>query len=112
MRALSGDEGPPLAHCSTICGSSMNSGTLGSGARYIKWACIFSSGVYPDCKWVRRTASSRFEVVLRSSFQEKLSYTMTIWGLLGEGPVIVRRMLAFMMANAIGRGKVSVMAVA
>ncbi len=44
----------------------------------------------------------------QEDFQETLSYTMALRGLLGEGSITVRRMKAFAAANEMGRGGVSV----
>ncbi len=60
----------------------------------------------PARRRTRRTASALLEVALQSAFQEKCSYTMAVWGLLGE--VTVRRIRAFAVANEMGRGGVSV----
>ncbi len=49
---------------------------------------------------------------MQSAFQERFSYTMTVRGLLGEGSVMVRQMRAFVVASEMGRGGVSVAAVA
>ncbi len=66
-----------------------------------------------DRKQARRTASSRFEVALKSTLQEGLSYTLAVQGLLGGRFVMVRRMRAFKMANEMrGRYWVSVVAAA
>ncbi len=50
----------------------------------------------------RRTASTLLEVVMKSAFQEKCSYTLVVWGLLDGGLVTVRRMRAFAVANQDG----------
>ncbi len=50
-----------------------------------------------DRKRARRTASARFKVAL----QEKVWYTMAIWGHLGRGSVMVRRMRAFAVENEV-----------
>ncbi len=56
----------------------------------------------------RRTASALLDVAMQSAFQEKCSYTMAVWGLLGGGSVAVRQMRAFAVANEMGRGGVAV----
>ncbi len=61
------------------------------------------SGVCPDRRRARRTASALLEVAM-----EKCSYTMVVRGLLDWGLVTVRRMRAFAVANEMGRGGVSV----
>ncbi len=66
----------------------------------------------PSHRRARRTASALLKVALQSAFQEKCSYTMAVRGLLGEGSVTVRRMRAFVVANKMGRGGVSVAVVA
>ncbi len=45
---------------------------------------------------------------MQSAFQEKCSYTMTVRGLLDGGSETMRRMRAFVVANEMGRGGVSV----
>ncbi len=45
---------------------------------------------------------------MQSAFQEKCSYTMAVRGLLDGGWVTMRRMRAFVVANKMGRGGVSV----
>ncbi len=44
----------------------------------------------PARRRARRTASALLEVAMQSSFQEKCSYTMAVWGLLDGGSVTVR----------------------
>ncbi len=61
----------------------------------------------PARRRARRTASVLFEVAMLSAFQEKCSYTMAVRDLLGEGSVTVRRMRAFVVANEMGWGGVS-----
>ncbi len=65
-------------------------------------------GVCPVRRRARRAASALLEVAMQSAFQEKCSYTMAVRGLLGEGSVTVHRMRAFVVANGVGRGSVSV----
>ncbi len=43
--------------------------TVGSAARFNKWAYLLSSGVYPDRKRASRTASARFKVTMHSTLQ-------------------------------------------
>ncbi len=68
----------------------------------------------PARRRARGAASALLEVAMQSAFQEKCSYTMTVRGLLdgGGGSVTVRRMRAFVVANKMGRGGVSVAVVA
>ncbi len=47
---------------------------------------------------------------MQSTFQEKFSYTVAVWGLLDGGSVMVRQMRAFVEASEMGRGGVSVAA--
>ncbi len=65
-------------------------------------------GVCPVRRRARRAASALLEVAMQSAFQEKCSYTMAVRGLLGEGSVTVRRFRAFVVANEMGRGGMSV----
>ncbi len=53
----------------------------------------------PYRRLARGTASARFEVVMQSAFLEKVSYTMAI-----------QSMLAFAVANEMGRERFSVLA--
>ncbi len=46
------------------------------------WAYALRSGVCPDRRRARRTASALLEVAMQSAFQEKCSYTMAVRGLL------------------------------
>ncbi len=62
----------------------------------------------PARRRARRTASALLEVALQSAFQEKCSYTMVVRDLLEGGSVTVRRMWAFVAANEMGWGGVSV----
>ncbi len=62
----------------------------------------------PARRRARRTASALLEVAMQSDFKEKCSYTMAVRVLLDGGSVTVCRMIAFAVANEIGRGGVSV----
>ncbi len=76
------------SHCSSVCGSSLHSGHVGSAAGSSRWAYTLRSRVCPARRRVRRTASALLEVAMQSAFQEKCSYTMTVRGLLdGRGGV-------------------------
>ncbi len=66
----------------------------------------------PARRRARRTASALLEVAMQSAFQEKCSYSMTVRGLLDGGSVTMRRMRAFVVANEMDRGGVSVAVVA
>ncbi len=111
VRTPSGGEGLPkgcrrtsrLRHlcsqCSGVCGSSLHSGHVGSAAGSSRWAYALRSGVCPARRRARKTASTLLGVAMQSAFQEKCSYT---------GSVTLRRMRAFAVANAMGRGGVSV----
>ncbi len=71
-------------HCSqwsTVCGLSFHSWHVGSAAGPKKRANALRSGVWPDLRRARRTASARFVVAMQSAFQEKFSYTMATRGL-------------------------------
>ncbi len=56
----------------------------------------------------RRMASDRLEEAMQSAFQEKVSYTMAVRGLLDGGSMMMRRVRAFVVASAMGRCGVSV----
>ncbi len=99
------------SQCSSVCGSSLHSGHVGSAAGSSRWAYALRIGVCPAHERARRTASALLDLAMPSALQEKCSYTMTVRGLLGEGSVTVRRMRAFALANEMGWGGVS-MAVA
>ncbi len=60
------------------------------------------------CKWVKKTASARFEVDMQSAFQENFSDTMASRGLLGGGSV----MRAFAVTTEMSRGGVLVVSAA
>ncbi len=77
-----------------------------------KWTYALSSGVCPDRRRARRTESARLEVTMLSAFQEKLSYTTAVRGLLGGESVMMRRIRAFVEATEMGRSGVSVVAAA
>ncbi len=107
-RTPSGGEGLPkvccrspsrLGHlssqCSSVCGSSLHSGHVGSASGSRRWAYALRGGLYPARRRARRTASALLEVAMQSAFQEKCSYTMAVRGLLGKGSATVRRMRAF-----------------
>ncbi len=100
------------SQCSSVCGSSLHSGHVGSAAGSTKWAYALRSGVCPARRRARRTTSALLEVAMQAAFQENCSYTMAVWGLLDGGSVTVRRMSAFAEANEMGRGGVSVAAAA
>ncbi len=68
--------------------------------------------VCPARRRASRTASALLEVAMQSAFQEKCSYTMAVRGLLDGGSVTMRRMRAFVVANEMGRGGLSVAVVA
>ncbi len=121
MRTPSGGEGLPqvccrrtsrfghlCSQCSSVCGSSLHSGHVGSAAGSSRCAFALRSGVCPARRRARRTASALLEVATQSAFQEKCSYTMAVRGLLDGGSVTIRRMRAFAVANEMGRGGVSV----
>ncbi len=42
-------------------------------------AYALRSGMFPDRRRARRTASARLEVAMQSAFQAKFSYTMACW---------------------------------
>ncbi len=84
------------SQCSSVCGSSLHSGHVGSAAGSSRWAYALRSGVCPARRRARRTASA---------FLENCSYIMAVWGLLDGGSVTVRRMSAFAEANEMGRGQ-------
>ncbi len=84
VRTPSGGEGLPkvccrrtarLGHlcsqCSSVCGSSLHSGHVGSAAGSSRWAYALRSGVGPARRRARRTASALLEVAMQSAFQEK-----------------------------------------
>ncbi len=55
---------------------------------------------------------SRFEVVVKSTLQKGLSYSLAFQSLLGGRLVMVRRMRAFAVANEMGHDGVLVVAAA
>ncbi len=98
VRTPSGDEGLPkvccrrtsrfghlCSQCSSVCGSSLDSGHVGSAAGTSRWAYALRSGVCPARRRARRTTSALLEVAMQSAFQEKCSYTMAVRGLLDGG---------------------------
>ncbi len=101
-------DGHLCSQCSSVCGSSVYSGHVGSAAGSSNWCNALRSEVCPDCRRARTTASALLGV--QSAFQEKCSYTMAVGGLLDGGSVMVRRMRAIVVVNEIGRGDVSVAA--
>ncbi len=115
VRTPSGGEGQPkvcfrrtsrfvhlCSQCSSVYGSSLHSGHVGSVAGSSKWAYALRSGVCHDRRWSRRTASVRLEAAMQSAFQEKCSYTMAVRGLLDGGSVMVRRVRTFTVSSEAG----------
>ncbi len=88
------------SQCSSVCGSVLHSGHVGSAAGSSKWAYALRSDVCPARRRARITASALLEVAMQSAFQEKCSYTMAVLDLLDCGTVKVRRMKAFTVAAA------------
>ncbi len=73
------------SQCSSVCGSSLHSGHVGSAAGSSRWTDALRSGVYPARRRARRTTPALLEVAMQSAFQEKCSYTMAMRGLLDGG---------------------------
>ncbi len=69
--------------------------------------CAPRTGVCPDSRQSRRTASAQLEVAMQSAFQAKCSHNMAVQGLL-VGSVMMRRMKPFAVENEMVRGRVSV----
>ncbi len=72
----------------------LHNGHVGSAAGSSKWAYALRSGVCPDRRRARGTASALLEVTMQSAFQEKCSYTMAVRGLLDGGSTMMRQMWA------------------
>ncbi len=69
--------------------------------------CTPGTGVCPDRRRARRTASALLEVAMHSAFQAKCSHNMAVRGLLEGGSVMMRRMKPFAVENEMVRGRVS-----
>ncbi len=52
------------SQCSSVCGSFLHSGHVGSGAVSSRWAYALRSGVWPARRRARRTASALLEVAM------------------------------------------------
>ncbi len=72
--------------------------------------CTPGTGVCPDSRRSRRTASAQLEVAMQSAFQAECSHNMAVRGLLEGGSVMMRRMKPFEVENEMVRGRVSVAA--
>ncbi len=96
------------ANFSSVCGSSLYNGHVGSAAGSSKWTYALRGGVCPDRRRARRTVPALLEVAMQSAFQEKYWYTRAFRGLLDGGSVTVLWIRAFAMANEKGRGGVLV----
>ncbi len=73
------------SQCSSVCGSALHSGHVGSAAGPSTWAYALRISVFADRRWARSTASSRLEVAMQSAFRGKCSYTMAVRGHVGRG---------------------------
>ncbi len=92
--------------CSSVCGSCLHSGHVGSAVGSRKWAYGLRSSVCTYRKRAGRTASARLELAMQFAFQENFLYIMAIRVLLDGGSVMVRRA----RASEMGRGGQSVAA--
>ncbi len=106
LRTPSGVEGLPkvccrgrprfghlCSQCSSVCGSSLHSGHVGSAAGSGGWAYALRSGVWPARRRARRSANRSFR---------------TPWLFGACWTVTVCQMRAFAVANEMGRGGVLV----
>ncbi len=66
------------SQCSTVCGSSLHSGHVGSTAGSSKRAYALRSGMCPDRKRTMETTSAQFETAMQSIFLVKFSYTVAV----------------------------------
>ncbi len=64
-----------------------------------KWSHALRSGICPDRRRTRRTASARLEVVMQSVVQEQFLKTMAIRGLLDGGSDMVLQGRTFEVAS-------------
>ncbi len=63
------------SQCPSVCVASMHNGYVGSAARSSQWVYALRSGVCPDRRRARRTASARLEVAMQSTSQEQFSHS-------------------------------------
>ncbi len=83
-----------FSQCPSASVASMHNGYVGSAARSSQWMYALRSGVRPDRRRVRRTASARLKVAMQLAFQAKFSHTTPFggcWAGIGDDALVLHR---------------------